>query len=118
MPFVSSSIPNLINGVSQQAPEVRLPTQAEVQENGLSSVVNGLEKRPGTEHIKKLSGVTASNVTNAFIHTIQRDDSESYSLVIGKDGNNPFLYVYDRNGFSYPVKDKDNTNIIKILRGL
>tara|TARA_R100001463_G_scaffold4014_1_gene15592 strand:+ start:811 stop:3576 length:2766 start_codon:yes stop_codon:yes gene_type:complete len=112
MPFVSSSIPNLINGVSQQAPEVRLPTQAEVQENGLSSVVNGLEKRPGTEHIKKLSGVTASNVTNAFIHTIQRDDSESYSLVIGKDGNNPFLYVYDRNGFSYPVKDKDNTTLV------
>tara|TARA_R100000152_G_C6781011_1_gene214666 strand:+ start:1153 stop:4149 length:2997 start_codon:yes stop_codon:yes gene_type:complete len=186
MPFVSSSIPNLINGVSQQAPEVRLPTQAEVQENGLSSVVNGLEKRPGTEHIKKLSGVTASNVTNAFIHTIQRDDSESYSLVIGKDhltktissiaytsastttatitghtfvagqsieisgttnfngtvvvssvtdvntvvftqtvasntatetsGNavrkDSFLKVYDRNGFSYPIVDKDNTTLL------
>ena len=54
MSLVSSTIPNLINGVSQQPPEIRLPSQCEVQENGISSVVNGLEKRPGTEHVKKL----------------------------------------------------------------
>ena len=53
MALVSKSIPNLINGISQQPPEVRLPSQGEVQENGLASVVRGLEKRPGTEVIQK-----------------------------------------------------------------
>ena len=80
MSLVSSTIPNLINGVSQQPPEIRLPSQCEVQENGISSVVNGLEKRPGTEHVKKLD---VSSISGAFIHTIQRDEDESYTLVVG-----------------------------------
>lgn len=46
MTLISTSIPNLINGVSQQPPSIRLVTQAEKQENGLSSVVDGLTKRP------------------------------------------------------------------------
>ena len=80
MSLVSSTIPNLINGVSQQPPEIRLPSQCEVQENGISSVVNGLEKRPGTEHVKKLD---VASISGAFIHTIQRDEDESYTLVVG-----------------------------------
>ena len=80
MSLVSSTIPNLINGVSQQPPEIRLPSQCEIQENGISSVVNGLEKRPGTEHVKKLD---VSSISGAFIHTIQRDEDESYTLVVG-----------------------------------
>ena len=48
MALISQSIPNLINGVSQQPPSLRLNTQAELQENGLSSVVTGLSKRPCT----------------------------------------------------------------------
>ncbi len=46
--LISSSIPNLLNGVSQQADTVRLPNQFEIQENGLSDVVFGLGKRPPT----------------------------------------------------------------------
>ena len=52
--LLSSSIPNLINGVSQQPPALRLPSQASEQTNGLSSVVNGLSKRPNTHFIKRL----------------------------------------------------------------
>ena len=55
MALVSKSIPNLINGVSQQPPEIRLPSQGEIQENGLASVAKGLEKRPGSEVIQKLN---------------------------------------------------------------
>ena len=54
MGLINHSIPNLINGVSQQPETLRLGSQGEVQENGLASVVRGLEKRPGTEAIKKL----------------------------------------------------------------
>lgn len=102
MSLVSSTIPNLINGVSQQPPEIRLPSQCEVQENGISSVVNGLEKRPGTEHVKKLD---VSSISGAFIHTIQRDEDESYTLIVGADSsNNEFMKIYDRSGNSMPIK--------------
>ena len=70
MALINASIPNLINGVSQQPPSLRLKTQCELQENGISSVVSGF-KRPCTEHIKSLGSLT--NSANAFIHTIRRD---------------------------------------------
>lgn len=54
MALVSKSIPNLINGVSQQPAALRLESQAEVQENGFSDVVDGLKKRPPTKFLKKL----------------------------------------------------------------
>ena len=81
MALISASIPNLINGVSQQPPSLRLNTQAELQENGLSTVVNGLEKRPATQHIATLANVPA-NIDSGFIHTIRRDESEFYTLII------------------------------------
>ena len=68
MALVSASIPNLINGVSQQPPSLRLKTQAEIQENGFSTVVDGLKKRPSSEHIKTLSNVP-SNIENAYNST-------------------------------------------------
>ena len=68
--LVSSSIQNLLNGISQQPDTVRLPNQSAVQENGLSDVVFGLGKRPPTEHIKKLSAATDTNVK---VHLINRD---------------------------------------------
>ena len=92
MALISASIPNLINGVSQQPPSLRLKTQAEIQENGLSSVVNGLSKRPGTELIKTLGDIPGAD--NAFIHTMRRDESEYYTLIITEDS----ILVYDRDG--------------------
>lgn len=91
MPLVSSSIPNLVNGVSQQPSTLRLASQAELQENGLSTVSQGLKKRPPTRHIKRLGApITGS----AFVHTINRDTSERYEVVI----TNGDLKVYDMNG--------------------
>ena len=97
MPLVSGAIPNLINGVSQQPPSLRLPTQGEVQENGLSSVVRGLEKRPGTQHIAEID--TNFTDSSAFIHTIQRDETEAYVTVM----SNQSLKVYDLIGKYIPV---------------
>ena len=55
MPLISSTIPNLINGVSQQPPALRLASQAEAVINCMASPVEGLKKRPPLEHIGKLS---------------------------------------------------------------
>jgi len=97
MALISESIPNLINGVSQQPPSLRLKTQAEVQENGLSTVVDGLRKRPPTEHIAKLINGTA--LENAFIHTIRRDEKEFYILTVTPTQ----VLVYDKDGVQRTV---------------
>jgi hypothetical protein len=97
MALISASIPNLINGVSQQPPSLRLKTQAALQENGLSSVVNGLSKRPGTEHIASLGSITGAD--DAFIHTIRRDENEFYTLIVTTND----IFVYDKNGVSKTI---------------
>lgn len=91
MPLVSSSIANLVNGVSQQPYTLRLASQAEIQENGLSTVAQGLKKRPPTRHVKKL---TNTPIDYAYIHTINRDAAERYTVVIIDDD----LKVYDLDG--------------------
>lgn len=98
MALISQSIPNLINGVSQQPPSLRLNTQAELQENALSSVVTGLSKRPSTEHIADLGVI--SDTDKAFIHTIRRDENEYYTLVIDTGGT---IRVFDKEGTSKTV---------------
>lgn len=109
MALISQSIPNLINGVSQQPPSLRLNTQAEVQENGLSSVVSGLSKRPSSQHVADLGVI--SNLDKAFIHTIRRDENEFYSLVIDTAGT---IRVFDKEGVSKTVTN----NAASYLSGL
>jgi hypothetical protein len=109
MALVSSSIPNLINGISQQPAEIRLPSQAERQINGLSSVARGLEKRPGTEHKAKLS-TTAENDT--FIHSIRRDADEEYTMVLSRTSAGvKTLEIYDKDGTSMPVKSEPTADV-------
>ena len=81
--LVSASIQNLLNGISQQPDTVRLPNQANIQENGLSDVVFGLGKRPPTEHIAKLS--TATDVA-VKTHLINASDIEEYQILITNGG--------------------------------
>ena len=93
MSLISRTIPNFVNGVSQQPPSLRLESQGEVQENGLSSVIKGLEKRPGFHHIKDIGTITGMD--DAFVHVMRRDENEAYLLVI-KDNS---LRVFDLTGF-------------------
>jgi len=101
MPLLNRSIPNLVGGVSQQPEILRLENQATEQLNGLSNVVEGLKKRPPTEHIAKLQ---SSSLTNAFIHTINRDTNERYVVVI----TNGSLTVHTIDGVSKTVVAQTN----------
>lgn len=87
--LISSTIPNFVNGVSQQPFTLRLNSQGELQENGLSTVAQGLKKRPPTKHIRK---IISSALGDAFLHTINRDSSEQYVVII-TDGD---LKVFDK----------------------
>lgn len=88
MAVVNGSIPNMVNGVSQQPPHLRLPSQAQAILNGWGSVVEGQRKRPPTQHVAKLS---ETSFTLPYVHTINRDTSERYIMVI-EDGS---IKVYD-----------------------
>lgn len=79
MSLFSTTIPNLVSGVSQQPYALRLASQAELQVNGFSSVVEGLKKRPPTKHSARF---LTSPLTNAYLHLINRDASERYVVTI------------------------------------
>lgn len=96
MGIISSSIPNFINGVSQQPFATRLASQAQEQINGYSSVVEGLTKRPPTKHVAKL---LSSLPDASFLHIINRDAIERY-VVIATNGD---LKVFDFNGVEKTV---------------
>lgn len=102
--LVSQDIPNLVGGVSQQSPTLRLPTQATEQINCWNSVVEGLMPRRGTEHIG-LCGIVEQD---SHIMDYRRDEHEHYRVVIRDDGVQQ-LRVFDaRSGSEYPVKIKDD----------
>jgi hypothetical protein len=98
MALVSSSIPNLANGVSQQAPSVRLNSQAEEQVNAFSSIISGLRKRPPSQHLATLVSNAQAN-GNFFIHTINRDITERYIVI----ADNTSLKVFGFDGTEYSV---------------
>lgn len=81
-------IPNLINGVSQQAPSQRRDTQAQLQENCVNSPVDGSVARAGSSHVALISG---ADFTQAYTEDVYREDSERYRIVI-TDGD---IRVFD-----------------------
>ena len=96
MKNVAFTIPNLIQGISQQPDAQRDPSQGEIQVNGVSSIAEGLRKRDSTRTLAKVSD---SSFGDAFFHTILRDQQEEYIAVITKDA----IKVFDLNGVEQTV---------------
>lgn len=98
--LVSGSLASLANGVSQQPSTARLSSQGEEQENGQSSIVEGLGKRPPTHHqAKVINGV----INAATMHLINRDTTERYEVVI----TNNSIKVFDIDGVEKTVTVED-----------
>lgn len=81
MALISGSIPNLVGGVSQQPPALRLATTCQSLINAMPSVVSGLMKRPSTEHIGNLS-LTLPNGAAGYL--IERNASYKYVTFIAE----------------------------------
>ena len=81
MPLVTKSIPNLINGVSQQPSALRLASQAEAVVNCIPSSVEGLKKRPPFYHQNRLFTGSAGS-TRPFSHIVDRDGNVQYIVYI------------------------------------
>lgn len=82
------AVPNLVQGVSQQAITQRRDTQCELQLNVFNSSVDGAMARNGAHLLKAHSGVDLTGA--AFFETYYGDD-EAY-LVAVSDGE---VYVFD-----------------------
>ena len=82
MKNVAVTIPNLIQGISQQPDSQRDPSQGEIQINAVSSIAEGLRKRDSSRTLAKVSDTSFGD---AFFHTILRDQEEEYISVITKD---------------------------------
>lgn len=81
MALVNVNVPNLLNGVSQQADPLRFITQGNEQINGMSSVTEGLSKRNGSKFLYKLSN-NSYQKNNPKLHFINRDRNERYLVLL------------------------------------
>lgn len=98
--LLTSSIPNLVNGISQQPFALRLSSQAERQVNMYSSVVDGMSHRPGTDSRAKLD---TEDWSDAFLHTINRDQSERYVMVVRDNDLKVFdAFTGEEQSVSFP----------------
>jgi len=109
MPLVSSSIPNLINGVSQQPAALRLASQAEQVINCMPSPVEGLKKRPASEHVAKLFSGSVAN-DPPYCHIVDRDGSIQHLLVI-RDGS---VKVFALDGTERTVSTPNGTAYLNV----
>lgn len=93
MALVSSTIPNLINGVSQQPAALRLASQAEAVINCMPSPVEGLKKRPAFNYIKRLFTGTAGT-GRPFFTVVDRDGANRWGILLQDQA----LKVFDLDG--------------------
>jgi len=100
MPLITTSVPNLVQGVSQQPDNLRHAGQAESQTNALSSVVDGLTKRPNTDHVK----VVGTNALASKTHIFNRDADNQHAFLFTHNISNGLLVAKNlTNGDDVPV---------------
>jgi hypothetical protein len=104
VPRVSRQLPSLFNGVSQQPAALRLPSQHEELTNVYSTVVDGIRKRPGLQHVTKVTDDLLSS-DSAFIHNVDRDSDEQYIVVIADSEIRVFDLAGDEKTVNYPIGD-------------
>ena len=96
MKNIAFTIPNLVQGISQQPDAQRDPSQGSIQINAVSSITEGLRKRDSSRTLAKVSDTPFGD---AFFHTILRDQEEEYIAVITDSG----IQVFDLLGASINV---------------
>ncbi|CAB4124764.1 hypothetical protein UFOVP63_28 [uncultured Caudovirales phage] len=79
MPLVSSPIPNLVGGISQQPPSLRLPNTCSNLVNAWPSIVSGNQKRPPTQHVASVPLTISGNVGG---YLIDRDPTYRYIVLV------------------------------------
>lgn len=79
MSLRSRVLPTIANGISRQPPILRSADQNEDELNTWVRLVDGVGRRPPTEHIAEIGDALSGA---AFIHQINRDITERYLVII------------------------------------
>ena len=101
MAGITQTIPNYIQGISQQPDELKIPGQVNDALNVLPNITKGLEKRPGSEFIATLKDRGSTGDDKYFII----DQEEKYIGRIQKSG---LIQIWDFNGTEYGVNVGNN----------
>ena len=118
---VSQSIPNFLNGMSQQTPTQRGINQGEDQINFQNSIVEGLSKRPSLDYVATLDSTNLySNKTKFW--SIQRDESNQYIVafynggvkVFDLLGNEKTVTVASGSSYLTSTNPKQNFKLVNI----
>ena len=89
MPLLVTSVPNLVQGISQQPDNLRYPGQSDEQINAWSTVVEGLVKRPHTDYVKNVDATAPG--ANLFTHFVKREETNKYVLKMSMVNAAPVL---------------------------
>ena len=116
MPLISATIPNLINGVSQQPPPTRISTACEEAVNSYMSVVSGLQKRQNSKYISSLSATAVDDIST---HLIKRSNDDKQIFIASNTGleafdiesGNQLTVSYDASALSYLTSGKPNKDL-------
>jgi len=118
---VSQSIPNFLNGMSQQTPTQRGLNQGEDQVNLQNGLVDGLSKRPPLDYV---ATVDASNIysNKTKFWNIQRDDANQYIValynggikVFDLDGNSKTVTIQSGSGYLTSTNPKQHFKLVNI----
>ena len=111
MPRISESIPDLLGGVSQMAPQRREVNEVESLENVMLRPAEGVVKRPPTQWIAEVAA-SASAYSGAFVHTINKNANERFWVIV-LDGD---LKVFNAvSGVEVPVTFPDGKTYLDVV---
>ena len=101
MAGITQTVPNYIQGISQQPDELKLPGQVNDALNVLPNITKGLEKRPGSEFIKTLD-LHGDELEEGKYFLIDQD--KKYIGRVSKSGK---IEIWDLDGKPYDVIQGD-----------
>lgn len=118
MALVRSVIPNLIGGVSQQAPQSRARNASKYELNTMHSLVSGLCMRPPTKWVTKLHN-TSSVASDAAVHSFTASSGAEFLLVVdaASNGSARLSAVRTSDGAKYTVDLSGDAGYISGLTG-
>lgn len=100
MPKFVATEASMYNGISQQSPELRLPSQVTDALNTSLTVPRGIERRPPAEFIAEFAGEYS---TDSLFHAIPFSSDTVYFMLVAGSGSTIIHKVYDQEGVEYPI---------------
>ncbi len=103
MAGVTQTIPNYIQGISQQPDELKIPGQVNDALNVLPNITKGLEKRPGSEFLSTLD-IHGDQLTSGKYFIIDQEEK-----FIGRIDKSGVIQIWDLQGNEYEVLQEKKT---------